>query len=177
MDRFQKRYELSKNNYWQRLQRCYQTNFHDLYKAIQETMGTIWLAGNGGSLYVAQHAALDLTKFAGKPAQAVGDPGVITAYSNDISFEHGIAQYLAHSWHEQDLFIALSTSGESANIIAAAREAKRYLVRSSALTTKGSTLSKEVGLALEFDEKSPQVLEDMFQITLHFVSQLFRKYA
>lgn len=177
MDRFRKRYEARKKEYWARLEQCYRADSYKLYQALLETTGVVWLAGNGGSLFVASHAALDLTKFAGKHALAVGDPGVITAYSNDISFEHGIAEYLAHLWSQGDLFIALSTSGESPNIITAAKEAKRRLIRSCGLTTKGSTLSKEVDLALEFEEKSPQALEDVFQVIFHFLSQLLRKFA
>lgn len=160
-------YMAQKRIYELQLEKCLKTSFLDLFKALLKTRGTIWLIGNGGSLSVAQHAALDLTKAAGKKAIALTDPAVITAYSNDVSFADGIADYLAAVWSQGDILIALSTSGESPNILSAVQVAKEAELLTVGLTCKGSSLAGMVSLPIEFEEKDPKVLEDVFQITLH----------
>jgi len=143
-----------------------------VFKALFDSKGYIWIIGNGGSRAVAQHAALDLTKAAGRRAVCAGDAACITAYGNDISFERVYSRYLANILLDKDILIALSASGESPNILRAAEETNKKGVLTIGLTKKGSSLAKAVRLALEFEEEDPKALEDLFQITFHQLTRM-----
>lgn len=92
--------------------------------------GKILLAGNGGSAADAQHIAGELvSRFAfdrpGLPAIALTtDTSILTAIGNDYGYENLFARQLQAQGCEGDIFIGYSTSGESANILCAFKEAK-----------------------------------------------------
>lgn len=92
--------------------------------------GKILIAGNGGSAADAQHIAAELTGRYVKDRKALPaialtvDTSAITAISNDYGFERVFARQLAALARPDDLFIAISTSGNSANIIQALHTAK-----------------------------------------------------
>ena len=92
--------------------------------------GTIYLAGNGGSAADAQHLAAELIgrfeRVNGYPAVALTvDSSTLTAVGNDFGFEHIFSQQLKALGRSGDLFVAISTSGHSPNILAAAEVAKK----------------------------------------------------
>ena len=89
----------------------------------------ILIAGNGGSLCDAMHFAEELTgQFRSKrgalPAIALSDPGHLSCVANDMGFEAVFARGVEAFGQPGDLFIALTTSGNSSNLIAAAAVAK-----------------------------------------------------
>ena len=93
--------------------------------------GKILLAGNGGSAADAQHIAAE---FVGRfvkerrslPAIALTvDTSALTAISNDYGFENVYARQIEGLGTEGDVFIGLSTSGNSPNIIKAVEAAQR----------------------------------------------------
>lgn len=162
-------------NYQARLEKCFKTDIGKLFEVIAKTKGVIWIIGNGGSFSVASHGALDLTKAGGKKVFVIDNTALITAYSNDYSFRCAIAYYLSSVWQKGDTLIALSTSGKSANINLAVKTAKKDKIFSVGMTSKSSALSYLVDLPIEFNEKSPKILEDIFQITFHRITQMLEK--
>ena len=104
----------------------------------------ILLAGNGGSAADAQHIAAEFVsrfKFDRDPLPAIAlttDTSILTAVGNDYGFEHIFARQLRGLGRGGDVFIALSTSGRSPNILAALRAA-----REMAITTIGFTGSRD----------------------------------
>lgn len=105
--------------------------------------GKIILFGNGGSAADAQHIATELTvrytKFR-EPIAAVAlttDTSALTAIGNDYGFEHLFARQLQALGQETDLAIAISTSGNSRNVIRALTMAQQLGMRSAALTGCG----------------------------------------
>ena len=102
--------------------------------------GKLLLAGNGGSAADAQHLAAEFVcRFhydrPGLPAIALTtDTSVITSISNDYGYEHVFSRQVQALGREGDVFIGISTSGNSANIIAAFEEAQKLN-----LTTIGFT--------------------------------------
>ncbi len=90
----------------------------------------ILLAGNGGSAADCQHIAAELVgRFAfdrpGLPAIALTtDTSALTAIGNDYGYEAVFARQLEALGTTGDVFIGLSTSGNSANVLAALRAAK-----------------------------------------------------
>lgn len=92
--------------------------------------GKILLAGNGGSAADAQHIAAE---FVGRyvrerrslPAIALStDTSALTAIANDYGFETVFARQIEGLGNENDVFIGISTSGNSPNIVRAADSAK-----------------------------------------------------
>ncbi|MEZ5066729.1 MAG: D-sedoheptulose 7-phosphate isomerase [bacterium] len=92
--------------------------------------GKILLCGNGGSAADAQHFATELTVryLADRPAipaiALTTDTSVLTAASNDLGFERVFARQVEALGRPGDALVAISTSGNSANVLAAAREAR-----------------------------------------------------
>ncbi len=164
--------DLQQKIYNEKLKHRITPNLAPIFKALLETEDIIWLIGNGGSLTVAQHAALDLTKASGKKAICLSDPGVITAYTNDLTFEMVFKNYLEKFITIQDILISLSASGESKDILEAVEYCNKSNIITIGITSKGSTLAKISKLAIEFDEKDPKVLEDLFSITMHKLTRM-----
>ena len=100
--------------------------------AIAETIaaslqhgGRLYLAGNGGSAGDAQHIAgefLSRLNYDRAPLPAIAlttDTSVLTAIGNDYGFEQVIERQIRGFARPEDVFVAISTSGRSPNIIAA----------------------------------------------------------
>lgn len=87
------------------------------------------LAGNGGSLCDASHFAEELTglfreKRRALPAIVLSEPGHITCTANDIGFDHVFSRGIEAFGKAGDIFIGLTTSGNSPNIVHAFMRAK-----------------------------------------------------
>jgi D-sedoheptulose 7-phosphate isomerase len=98
--------------------------------------------GNGGSMCDAMHFAEELSgryRDDRKPfaAMSLSDPSALTCIGNDYGYEHVFARQTAALGREGDVLLAISTSGNSANILAAAKEAQRLGMRVLSLTGNG----------------------------------------
>lgn len=97
--------------------------------------------GNGGSHCDAMHFAEELT---GKyreprkaiPAVCISDASHITCVGNDFGYHHIFSRYLEALGNSGDVLLAISTSGQSANVIKAAETAKQRGMKVVALTGK-----------------------------------------
>jgi D-sedoheptulose 7-phosphate isomerase len=110
----------------------------------------IMLAGNGGSAADSQHIAAELVSRLnydrpGLSAIALTtDTSALTAIGNDYGYERVFARQLESIGQEGDVFIAISTSGNSANILAALETAREKGITSIGLT--GGTGGKMLGM-------------------------------
>ncbi|WP_205101670.1 D-sedoheptulose 7-phosphate isomerase [Lysinibacillus composti] len=108
----------------------------ELYKQGNKIM----LAGNGGSAADAQHIAGELvSRFyfdrPGLPALALTtDTSIITAIGNDYGYEKLFARQIQANGNAGDMFIGISTSGNSANVIKALEECKTQNIITVGLT-------------------------------------------
>jgi len=107
----------------------------DLIDASSASGGKIVIAGNGGSAAIASHIAVDLTKAAGRRAQAFHDPGLITCFANDYGYGQWVAQALESYADQGDVAILISSSGQSENILNGAKRASELGL--SVLTLSG----------------------------------------
>lgn len=102
--------------------------------------GKIWFAGNGGSAADAQHLAAELSgRFyldrKSIPAEALHvNTSFMTAVANDYGYDQVFARLLEGCARKGDVLVAISTSGNSANILEAAKTAKAMDVKVIALT-------------------------------------------
>ena len=91
--------------------------------------GKILLAGNGGSLCDAMHFAEELTGFyrQKRPALAaiaLSDPGHMSCVANDIGYEHVFSRGVEALGKPGDIFVVMTTSGNSSNLVKAVATAK-----------------------------------------------------
>ncbi len=101
----------------------------------------IIIAGNGGSLCDAMHFAEELTgQFRNYrralPAIALAEPGHLTCVSNDMGFDKVFSRGVEAYGKEGDVFVGLTTSGNSPNIVAAMEMAKELKLTTIAFLGK-----------------------------------------
>lgn len=107
------------------------------------------VAGNGGSLCDGAHFAEELTGLfrAPRPALPVislSEPGHITCIGNDMGFEHVFSRGVEAFGKGGDVFVGLTTSGNSANIINAFKAAQKLDLHTIAFLGKGGGKLKDV---------------------------------
>ena len=106
--------------------------------------GTIYTCGNGGSMCDAMHLAEELS---GRyrddrrpyPALAISDVGHITCTANDFGYASVFSRFIEGHGGSGDLLVALSTSGASPNILAAAETARAQDMTVIALTGRADS--------------------------------------
>ena len=103
--------------------------------------GKIFSCGNGGSQCDAMHFAEELTgKFRNErralPAISISDPSHTTCTANDYGFEYIFSRHIEALGKKEDTLLAISTSGNSPNILEAAKSAKNIGMKVIALTGK-----------------------------------------
>jgi D-sedoheptulose 7-phosphate isomerase len=117
--------------------------------------GKVLACGNGGSAADAQHFAAELVnRFERERAPLAGlalttDSSALTAIGNDYGYDQVFEKQLHALGRKGDVLLAISTSGNSANVLAAVRTARELGVRIVALTGNGG--GKMAGLLGEAD--------------------------
>ncbi|MCD6177969.1 SIS domain-containing protein [bacterium] len=108
-----------------------------ILQTAYEADGKLFLIGNGGSAAIASHFANDLNKTVfGKKGekkvkrfQAISladNIPTLSAWANDVGYEYVFSEQLKNFAQEKDVLIAISSSGNSPNIIKAAQTAKSF---------------------------------------------------
>ena len=115
----------------------------------------IIFAGNGGSAADSQHLAAEfVSRFdfdrPGLSATALTtDSSMLTAISNDYGYEHVFARQLQAQARAGDVFVGITTSGKSKNVLRAFEECKKLKVSSVALCGQGGDLDKLVDYCIQ----------------------------
>ena len=89
------------------------------------------IAGNGGSAAVSSHFSVDLTKNAKVRSINFNEADLITCFSNDFGYEKWLSNAIKFYADKGDLLFLVSVSGESKNIINAAKDAKKFGVKNN----------------------------------------------
>tara|TARA_B100001123_G_C15311630_1_gene1024574 strand:- start:923 stop:1510 length:588 start_codon:yes stop_codon:yes gene_type:complete len=116
--------------------------------------GKLYLAGNGGSAADSQHLAAELiSKLAYDrnplPAEAITtDTSAITAIANDYGYEYIFSRQLEGNASDKDMFLAITTSGKSDNLIKALKFCKERGIKTILFT------GKDGGQAIKFADFS-----------------------
>ena len=147
---------------------------------------SIWLMGNGGSASTANHFETDLSfvRFGYelpkvKVFSLVSNSSLLSAIANDIGFENLFAHQLARKASPGDLCVLISASGNSPNLVAAVKLAKKVNVKTVALLGfDGGVLKTLVDYPILVE--SPMGLygpvEDVHSALCHLISaQLLKK--
>jgi len=123
-----------------------------LVKTYYKNGGTVFTCGNGGSAADAQHISDELmcmlrknhqfeSRFPLSAHTLTTDASVITAIANDLGFDFVFSRQLEALAQTKDLFIGLSTSGNSINVVKAFELTKSRGIQSIAFTGQSSSLS------------------------------------
>jgi D-sedoheptulose 7-phosphate isomerase len=151
--------------------------------AVAKSGGQILIAGNGGSAATASHMALDLGKSTlGRDPRraalrirtiALNDPGpVITAWANDHGYERVFAEQIVTLARPGDAVVFCSVSGNSPNVVAAARAARSIgTVVIGLLGRPGGTMRALADLALVVPSEDYQIVEDAHLAISHMLTR------
>ncbi len=96
-----------------------------MLKELRSAGDRLYVVGNGGSAGVASHAVTDFLNVARLRAMTLHEPSLLTCMSNDFGYEVAFARILATLASPGDALIAISSSGQSANIRNAAAEMRK----------------------------------------------------
>lgn len=86
--------------------------------------GNIYVIGNGGSAGIASHFCTDLLKTLELPAATFADSNILTCFANDYGYEEVYSSPLRVKMLSSDVLFAISSSGQSVNILNACMVAK-----------------------------------------------------
>jgi D-sedoheptulose 7-phosphate isomerase len=95
----------------------------NLFTNTRTSGGTLYIVGNGGSAAVASHAVTDFFNVGGLRAMSLHDSSTLTCFSNDYGYEHAFSRRVERLITKHDVLIAISSSGQSANILNACESA------------------------------------------------------
>jgi D-sedoheptulose 7-phosphate isomerase len=141
--------------------------------------GLLLVAGNGGSAADAQHIVAELTGrflLERQPLRALalhGNTSALTAIGNDYGYEHVFArEVLAHA-RSGDVLLAITTSGNSPNILCAIEAARRSNVKVIGLTGEtGGQMRTDCDLCLCVPSKSTARIQEMHITIGHAICEL-----
>jgi len=144
-----------------------------------QTGRQVFLCGNGGSAGNAIHLANDflygISKTAGPGLRVTALPAnasVLTCLANDLGYEEIFSYQLAVHARKGDVLIALSGSGNSANIVRALEQAAKTGMRSYAILGYGGGKARTMAdVAIHFAVDDMQIAEDMQLVVGHMVMQ------
>jgi len=149
-----------------------------LYKTNNKTI----LAGNGGSAADAQHIAAELVGRYGfdrpsLPSLALTtDTSSLTAIGNDYGYDKVFSRQLEGMGQSGDIFIGISTSGNSKNIINAFKSAKDKNITTIALVGKdGGEMAEVADIALIVPSKSTPRIQESHILIGHIICDIIEK--
>lgn len=143
---------------------------------------TIISCGNGGSASISNHLLCDYLKgirtgatISPRVMSLSSSPELITAIANDISFDDIFAYQVAALGRPGDLLIAISSSGQSPNIVRAIEAAHQHGLKVLAMTGfSGGEASKMADVSLHVASGNYGIVEDVHQSLMHILAQYLR---
>jgi len=153
----------------------------ELFRDAREHGKAIFVAGNGGSAATASHFVCDMMKGASlnKPSrfriQALHDSmPTLTAYANDLHYQDAAVEQLKNFAAPGDIYMAISGSGNSPNVIRAMEYANSLGCRTIALTGRdGGKLGPMAELNIQVPEQHMGRIEDAHHIVCHMICYCF----
>lgn len=162
----------------------------NILQATYEKDGRIYICGNGGSLSMATHWVADFNKTVFshhlekkiRRFQAIRLPTTeeeLTAWANDVGFDMVFAGPLRNYIRENDILIAISSSGNSPNIIKAVELAKEYKLSVIGISGfDGGKLNQLADAKIKVSTKKGEyeLVEGIHSVILHLMTRYFKNY-
>jgi D-sedoheptulose 7-phosphate isomerase len=144
----------------------------DAYKKGNKTL----IAGNGGSAADAQHIAGEFVSrfYFDRPGLAsialTTDTSILTAIGNDYGYEKLFSRQVQANGVKGDIFIGISTSGNSKNILEALKECKEKGIITVGLTGEsGATMAEECDYCIKVPSKSTPRIQESHILIGHII--------
>ena len=145
----------------------------EMFVALRERGGNLFLIGNGGSAGVVSHILTDYINVCGLNARTLHESSLITCMGNDYGYENTFSQPLSTLAREGDVLVAVSSSGRSQNIHNAAKRMKE--IGGEAITLSGfdpdNKLRTMGSLNLWLGSNSYGLVEIGHLFYLHYLSE------
>jgi D-sedoheptulose 7-phosphate isomerase len=153
----------------------------DWLKQARDENRHIFVCGNGGSASTASHFACDIVKGASYRQEKrfrimalVDSLPTMTAYSNDVSYDCVFVEQLRNFAEPGDVVMALSGSGNSANVVRALEYANSIGCRTIALSGRdGGKLGPLGQLNIHVEEPHMGRIEDAHMVVCHMICYYF----
>ncbi len=144
---------------------------------------TVFLFGNGGSATQASHFAAELVnrfRFPrrGLPALSLtADPANLTSIANDDDFRKVFSKQLEALGRARDVAVGITTSGSSANILEALRQARKQRLRTVAFCGENDSLLRRipVEVIVRVDSDDTPVIQELHQFLLHVLAEIIEQ--
>lgn len=141
--------------------------------------GTLWLAGNGGSAAIADHAVCDISKGTyteGEPplraVSLTADGPLLTALGNDKSYDDVFSEPLKYYLRDTDALLVVSSSGNSENVVRAVDAANAAGVPTIAFVGfSGGRLAQMAAHVVHVDVNNYGIVEDIHMSLIHVLTQ------
>jgi len=144
--------------------------------------GRLYIAGNGGSAADSQHLAAEFVSKLARdrnpiPAEALTtDSSILTAIGNDYGFEHAFSRQLLGKLQSNDVFLGITTSGQSPNILKAIEACKIKGVKSIVFTGHDGGKTKEIAdFCIIVPGKSTSTIQEIHIILAHTLCEIVEK--
>lgn len=144
----------------------------DIMHQLRESKSKIYFFGNGASAAFANHMALDFSKNGKILSRSLSDSALLTALSNDYTFEGAMVEYLKiEGVTKNDLIISISSSGNSPNVVNVLNYCKENNFKSLALSgLKENNKSIELAnYSIYVPMKTYGMVECIHQVFLHTI--------
>jgi len=143
----------------------------------------ILLCGNGGSAADCQHMAAEFVgvlnkdfRRAGLPAIALTtDTSFMTAYANDFGFDGVFEHQVETLGNPGDVLIAISTSGNSANVVRAVEAARARGLQTITLTGRGGSVTALANVSVAVPSNDTQHIQEAHLAIEHLICELVEK--
>lgn len=149
--------------------------FIDKAKELQDRRGTLFFCGNGASCTMAEHLSHDCFQNGDFLTMTCSETSHITAISNDVSYEDVYAYRIGKALTDKDGLIAISSSGNSPNIVKAAKTAREKGMLVVTITgMKPDNASRKIGdINFYVPAKTYGMVESAHATLLHSWLDLF----
>tara|TARA_R110000824_G_scaffold70829_1_gene181613 strand:+ start:1478 stop:1987 length:510 start_codon:yes stop_codon:yes gene_type:complete len=134
-----------------------------------ENANQIFFIGNGGSQAACSHIAEDFCKVANKRAYSLEGSSFITCLSNDYGYDNVYKEWLKRFYNQGDVIVAISSSGQSNNIINACRSVNKDNVITLTAHNPNNLLRNFGKINFYLPTTSYGVAECYHQIILHII--------
>ena len=137
----------------------------------------IFIVGNGGSSSIASHVSVDFAKVAKVNCSTFNNANLITCFANDYKYENWVVEAIKAYSIEQDLFILISSSGTSKNIVNAAEYCKQKRINLITLSgfKKNNPLSQSGNINFHVESEEYNFIEMTHHIILLSIVDIFAK--
>ena len=148
-----------------------------LFLKVKNNKGKIMIFGNGAGASIASHVSVDFAKVAGVPSSTFNNANLITCFANDYGYENWVTESIKAYTNKNDMFILISSSGTSRNIVNAAKYCKKKSLNLVTLSgfKKNNPLSKLGKINFHIDSNQYNFIEMSHHIILVYLVDVFAK--